>query len=1048
MKPTASRFATLMGSASFLTLTMPFAVQAQTAAAGSETELPEQVLVTGSLIHGTAAVGVPITNLGVQDFAETGNVTISDLFRDIPQAIVAPGPSATVAGGQNLRANRVNIRGLDANGPRSLLMVDGIRFPPQDGLCVIDPSIIPALALDRVDILPDGASATYGSDAIAGVINIVLKRGFDGGVTLLHVQAPDAGGLEYQASQLWGRTWDGGDVTLTYEWTNQAPVFGTSHSKYTLNYTPWGLDNPIPIGASVPGTISIGKPSVSSGTNCTNCWAVPHGAGVNFNPINNGIGPLTPGSASTINWAGFSANSANMGTNEIDPLKQGWEVGAEQRNSAVATFDQRLVQGISFFATGFYNNRRVEEQVNPYASNGFTNEIRTFAVPTANPYYPAGAPNNLQVSYDFALERPPIVPAYEVAERYEFGFNLDLPFNWTGQIYDSRSADNTQYEQTNVNDNAVSVALGNTVGGVTKPASVPYMNLFCDPTEFTCNSPQTLSYISANRLVGTRYSIEEKGGHFDGPLFDLPAGQVKAAVGGTYESDNVLLIAGNNVGSPPQTPLAITYDSEPYTVWAGFAQVDIPVFGDNFNLPLLRKLDLEASWRHDQYEGTLSGGTSNPKLSFNWLLDEMIGATLRGSWGTAFRFANAGEYSTTASDAYTIDNFQGQNVIPVPCVAGAASPATAAAAMVAGGLVCNSTPLGISWGGAPHAQLRSYVDPVSGQVTSREGGTALAPEKSINYSLGFELAPQFAFLRGLDVQATWYSVKINGVLQSFNTVTQQTLGDPSQTFHIILPSTVGCPVAENLSPASCAPFEKMVAAALSDSNNTLPTSQLTSVDWISDGGTIGSGFLHYEGIDWNASYDWDMGDVGAWNIGITGTYYLHQFVQNVTGGPITDYLHENIGAAGGIAQNGVETTPRMVYRARLGWSDGPYSVTGFLNYQSHFFAPWGVPSNVNFQCTAAGGSTGGGTFPCAVGNYSNIEPAWYTFDLSFGYNTGDLPANNYLKHVTLQFTVQNLMGIHPAFEYGPVTSGRNAAAYNITQPDTGRVIGLTILKDW
>src|SRR4029077_2863945 len=126
------------------------------------------------LIHGTAPVGVPATNLGVQDFTQTGNVTIADLFRTVPQAQVAPGPSAVVAGGQNLRATRVNIRGLDANGPRSLLMVDGMRFPPQDGLCVIDPSIIPALALDRVDILPDGASATYGSDAIAGVINIIL----------------------------------------------------------------------------------------------------------------------------------------------------------------------------------------------------------------------------------------------------------------------------------------------------------------------------------------------------------------------------------------------------------------------------------------------------------------------------------------------------------------------------------------------------------------------------------------------------------------------------------------------------------------------------------------------------------------------------------------------------------------------------------------------------------------------------------------------------------------------------------------------------------
>src|SRR5437868_7949951 len=227
MNPTTSRFATLMGSASFLTLTAITAhaqqvAQAQMAQAAPAAAVPEQVLITGSLIHGTAAVGVPVTNLGTQDFSETGNVTIGDLFRTVPEANVAPGPSATNSGGHQERETRVNIRGLDATGPRSLLMVDGVRFPPQaDGLCAIDPSIIPALALDRVDILADGSSATYGSDAIAGVINVILKRNFDGAVTLLHAQMPtDGGGLQLQASQLWGRTWEGGDITLTYEWTD------------------------------------------------------------------------------------------------------------------------------------------------------------------------------------------------------------------------------------------------------------------------------------------------------------------------------------------------------------------------------------------------------------------------------------------------------------------------------------------------------------------------------------------------------------------------------------------------------------------------------------------------------------------------------------------------------------------------------------------------------------------------------------------------------------------------------------------------------------
>src|SRR5690348_10846568 len=285
MNPTTAKFATLMGSASFLTMAGALTAQAQQVAqaqtAQAAQEIPEQVLVTGSLIHGTAAVGVPVTNLGAQDFTETGNVTIGDLFRTVPAANVAPGPSAVNSGGHQERETRVNIRGLDQTGPRTLLMVDGVRFPPQaDGICAIDPSIIPALALDRVDILADGASATYGSDAIAGVINVVLKRNFDGAVTLLHVQQPtDGGGTQFQASQLYGRTWQGGDITLTYEWTDEKQVKGSVHSNFTANYSPWGLDNQIPIGASIPGTVSTGKPNVNNGagvsgvgSHCSNCF--------------------------------------------------------------------------------------------------------------------------------------------------------------------------------------------------------------------------------------------------------------------------------------------------------------------------------------------------------------------------------------------------------------------------------------------------------------------------------------------------------------------------------------------------------------------------------------------------------------------------------------------------------------------------------------------------------------------------------------------------------------------------------------------------------
>src|SRR4051812_49822508 len=128
MNPTTSKLATLMGSASLLTLTNALAAQAQQVAQAQvgqaqmaqAQEVPEQVLVTGSLIHGTAAVGVPVTNLSPQDFAHTGALTTADLFRTVPAANVEPGAVATNSGANLERGAHVNLRGLDTgNAPRA-----------------------------------------------------------------------------------------------------------------------------------------------------------------------------------------------------------------------------------------------------------------------------------------------------------------------------------------------------------------------------------------------------------------------------------------------------------------------------------------------------------------------------------------------------------------------------------------------------------------------------------------------------------------------------------------------------------------------------------------------------------------------------------------------------------------------------------------------------------------------------------------------------------------------------------------------------------------
>src|SRR5215510_10900698 len=133
MNSTASRIATLLGSASLLTMASAMAAQAQQVAQAQMAQavpeaVPEQVLITGSLIHGAAAVGVPVTNLSPQDFAQTGALTASDLFRTFPQANVVPGSPAVAPylpqNTERYPGARPNAVKLVANEPVSTLSLD------------------------------------------------------------------------------------------------------------------------------------------------------------------------------------------------------------------------------------------------------------------------------------------------------------------------------------------------------------------------------------------------------------------------------------------------------------------------------------------------------------------------------------------------------------------------------------------------------------------------------------------------------------------------------------------------------------------------------------------------------------------------------------------------------------------------------------------------------------------------------------------------------------------------------------------------------------
>src|SRR5215475_10416911 len=136
-----AKLSTLLGTASVITLAGAIGAQAQqvaqqTAQAG---ETPEEVLITRSLIRGATAVRVPVTTLNPRDFVTSGALTTAELFKTVTAARLEVTTAATASGARIERAQRVSLRNLDLTGAvRSLLLIDGFRFPPQaDGVCEI-----------------------------------------------------------------------------------------------------------------------------------------------------------------------------------------------------------------------------------------------------------------------------------------------------------------------------------------------------------------------------------------------------------------------------------------------------------------------------------------------------------------------------------------------------------------------------------------------------------------------------------------------------------------------------------------------------------------------------------------------------------------------------------------------------------------------------------------------------------------------------------------------------------------------------------------------
>ena len=188
----------------------------------------EEMVVTGSNIRGIAPDSSPLFVFERDEIERSGFGTVEQLLEVLPQNFgggAGPDTSGTVDDVDAVlnfgtRASTVNLRGLGADS--TLVLVNGRRLAPTGNASFVDISVIPLSAIERVEVLTDGASAIYGSDAVGGVVNFVLRDDYDGAETLLRYGTVTDGGLdEYKAVQTVGRSWSSGNAILSYEYLRQ-----------------------------------------------------------------------------------------------------------------------------------------------------------------------------------------------------------------------------------------------------------------------------------------------------------------------------------------------------------------------------------------------------------------------------------------------------------------------------------------------------------------------------------------------------------------------------------------------------------------------------------------------------------------------------------------------------------------------------------------------------------------------------------------------------------------------------------------------------------
>ena len=672
-----SRYGLLMGGTalvgSLLLATQAFAQDQDTSADEEIDEEVEQVVVTGSRIRRSGfSSAAPMDVISAESAAPQGFTDIGALLRSTTSAAGSPQVTSATStafvqnGGAG--AETISLRGLGAN--RTLVLLNGRRAGPagiRGSVSSFDMNVLPLSAIERVEILKDGASTLYGSDAVAGVINIITKKGDGGTIEGFLSQPTQSGGEEYRVNGSYGAAWDRGNFRFTVDYYRReelakgdrdyfdcgeayvfkggqrADLIDPRTGEYKCNDWGWGhawtYDYAEGFG---DGSTNI-KPT--TGSVLLQYDYDGHLAANGLPSVNSLADPDNPYHMRTPEgWYQVNYDHKSFSLYDYDHPYQNEESLIPETERWTAMFDgeQELTDHITLYAEGLFNRREnYSNHYNQYWSYVYNDNFNFYNYDTVPDS--GGALSDGWTGAQW-LSPTPITDHADASNKVDYSrfvgglrgdFGDAVP-TWEFDLSFQYSKSDAEYWNQLIYNDSVQAnnwAWGSCEGTVTSVRGVPCVDVDWLNPELMQGNPtqEERDFLFGSEKGSTIYEQYSVEGLVTGELIDVPAGAVGAAIGFHWRDDSILdtpgevTRSGNSWGSGKAS---ITEGS--HTTKAIFGELDIPLLVDK---PFIDSLTANFSGRYTDVSSYGSGSTY--KMGLNWQVNPTI--RLRATRGTSFR---------------------------------------------------------------------------------------------------------------------------------------------------------------------------------------------------------------------------------------------------------------------------------------------------------------------------------------------------------------------------------------------------------------------------